>query len=304
MRVWAENVTLRETEAKRDVATNFCKIDGYTYETRAPEEDDLFDVLLLTKEKAKRFPDGMWYLSDSMEIPDDMDTKTLGNMLKMSPQEMAECLPCLITHINSDFKWAVEKWFTSEFQRLAIPSEVGVPGYIPFCLTSDEIVASANVTNIKKKESLQSDFFQNRNKNYLGWNWAGRTNTKLPKKTKRSLNAVARARNTARGQVLVTGAELVLPAPINRDFKTIQNAWTSIMQPARMAVYPPETEYDAAMTARLWAIELEAILFGEGVQALSERKKDENLVTMKESMKKSKEYQKVVKDMNVKTAKL
>ena len=304
MRVWSENATLREKEAKRDVATNFCKIDGYTYDTRAPEGDDIFDVLLLTKEKSKRFPDGIWYLSDGMEIPEDLDTVTLGNMLKMSPQEMAECLPCLITHINSDFKWSVDKWFNSEVQRLAIPSETGVPGYIPFCLTNDEVVASSSVPNIKKKESLQSDFFQNRNKSYLGRHWANRTNTALPRKTKKSMNAVQRARNTARGQILATGVELVLPAPINRDFKTLQNAWTSIMQPERLAVFPPETEYDAAMTGRLWAIEMEATLFGEAVHNLAGKKREEELVEMQHSAEQSKEYQKVVQEMKVNTSKM
>ena len=308
MNLWVNNQTLREVEAKRDASTNICRIDDVLYNTRAPESDDLFDVLLLTKEKSLRFEDGVWYLPDGMKIPDDLDTKTLSNWLKMSPSEIAECYPCLATHINQDFKWEVEGWFNSNVQVLATQSTFEPWKYIPFGLTNDDIAASANRANIVRKENIQSNFFQNRNKKYLGRNWAERTGTKLPKPTaganKRSLDAITRARNTARGQVVESGVELKLPAPVNRDFSSLQSAWTSIIKPTRMAVFPTETMFDAVQAARLWAMEIEAALFGEAVNSRHQVEEEENLKELDGARENREMYEKVVEGMKVNPRKL
>ena len=308
MTLWTKNQTLREVEAKRDTATNICKIDDVLYNTRAPDSDDLFDVMLLTKEKSLRFEDGVWYLPDGMKIPDDLDTQTLSNWLKMSPSEIAECYPCLATHINPDFKWAVEGWYSSNVQVLATESNTEPPKYIPFCLTNNDIVASANRANIVRKENIQSNFFQNRNKSYLGRNWAERTGTKLPKATadanKRCLDALSRARNTARGQVVQSGVDLKLPAPVNRDFNALQAAWTSIIKPTRMAVFPNETVFDAVQAARLWAIEMESALFGEAVNSRHQVEEEENLKVFDDARQNREMYESVVEGMNINPRKL
>ena len=48
-KIWAENPTLREHEAQRDESSGICQVDHTIYHTRAPESDDIFDVMMLTK---------------------------------------------------------------------------------------------------------------------------------------------------------------------------------------------------------------------------------------------------------------
>ena len=251
--------------------------------------------MMLLKDDATRLQN--WYPSSDMQKPDECNMNELCHQLKLSPQEIVECFPCVVAKINPEFTLAIEEWFQSDIQMLGTISNHSRLSYVNFCLTTDGVLTSVDPGVIRDTEKMQAKFFLNRNEGYLHRHWAKRNNVVLAKGYKTTLTAITRAKNTARAQIKATGVELKLPAPINRTFKQLQHSWVEILQPERMVVYPPTTEYEYAIVARNWLIEIESALFGEAVNALNDLEEEELLQKAAESQQMRKTYEKVVKPM-------
>ena len=60
-----------------------------------------------------------------------------------------------------------------------------------------------------------------------------------------------------------------------------------------MMVFPPETEYDYAILARSWLMEIEAIMFGEAVMSNYRLEEETSLQKAEERSKQNKVYEKI-----------
>lgn len=266
MKLWSRHETIRENEAKRDPAVNACWIGNKSYQFRAPETDDLFDAVMIGRDDEKRVQD--WTLPLDMTPPKECTVKDLCNQLKLSPQELGECYPCVVASVETRFFWAVENWFDSKIRTLATgiapDANNTVPTCVNFDMTDGETVTTSNHIEIRENERIQALFILNRMKSIIPNQWARRTGRKVPNRAK---TPMAMARKTARGQVK-SGADLELPAPINRTFAELEQSWKRLLEPKHLMNFPPETEYDYAIVARAWLMEIESVMFGEAVKNL------------------------------------
>ena len=154
--MWARHETIREHEAKRDEATSICQVEEKTYQFRAPESDDLVDIMLIAKEDEKRLEHVRNF--QETKIPADCTVEMLSNQLKMSPQEMAECYPNVIARVDYQFVWATENWYDEYIQVLARSNERAARDYVNFQLNSDSI-STTSTSDINENEMTQCDFF-------------------------------------------------------------------------------------------------------------------------------------------------
>ena len=289
MNLWYQHDTIRENEAKRDLATNLCQIDDKTYPFRAPESDDIFDVIMLGRDDEKRLQN--WNLPMEMERPDECTLDALCNQLKISPQELGECYPCVVSKTDTEFVWAIQDWFNSEIRTVATESTRSVPMCVNFNVTTDGIVTTADQDEVRENERIQSLFTLNRMKSTLPNHWARRMKRRtIPNRVK---SPTAMAKKAARQQIKQSGLELELPAPINRSFSELETAWKRLLEPNHMMMFPPETEYDYAILSRSWLMEIEAIMFGEAVMNTHQLSEDANLLKMAEKRKQNKVYEKI-----------
>ena len=289
MNLWYQHDTIREREARRDVATNFCQIDDKTYQFRAPDTDDIFDVVMIGRDDEKRLQN--WTLPIEMKKPEECTIDMLCNQLKLSPQELGECYPCVVSKTDTNFVWAIQDWFKSEIRMVATESNRTVPMYVNFGITTDGIVTTADHDDIRENEKFQSLFTLNRMKTTLPNHWSRRMKRRnIPNRVK---TPTAMAKKTARQQVKQSGLELELPAPINRSFNELETAWKRLLEPNHMMVFPPETEYDYAILARSWLMEIEAIMFGEAVMSNYLLEEKESLQKAEERGKQNEVYEKI-----------
>ena len=266
MKLWARHDTMRETESKRDPAVNKCWIDNRSYQFRAPDTDDLFDAVMIGRDDEKRLQD--WILPMELDLPEECSVVNLCNQLKISPQELGECYPCVVASIEPRFTWAVENWFDSKIRTHATgkgyDARRTVPACVNFDMTTDGTITTSDHSDIRNNEQMQSLFTLNRMKTILPNQWARRLNLKNPNRAK---TPMAMAKKAARNQAK-SGTDLELPAPVNRTFEELEESWKRLLEPKHMMSFPPETEYDYAIVARAWLMETEAVMFGEAVNNL------------------------------------
>lgn len=287
--MWARHETIREHEAKRDEATSICQVEEKTYQFRAPESDDLVDIMLIAKEDEKRLEHVRNF--QETKIPADCTVEMLSNQLKMSPQEMAECYPNVIARVDHQFVWATENWYDEYIQVLARSKERAARDYVNFQLNSDSI-STTSISDINENEMTQCDFFLRKTMQYLPNHWAKRNGIKANVKPFQSL--IASAKKTARHQIKNrSGVDLTLPAPINRSFDNLQEAWRRLINPPKAPIYPPQTEYDYAVNARMWLIDIEAKLFGQAVRQQLEREEAEEREDLAGKAKKNEVYKNI-----------
>ena len=263
---------MRETESKRDSAVNTCWIENRSYQFRAPETDELFDAVMIGRDDEKRLQD--WILPMEMTSPEECSIKDLCNKLKLSPMELGECYPCVVANIEPRFFWAIENWFDSKIRThatgLGIDAKQAVPMCVNFDMTTNGTLTTSDHADIRQNERLQSLFTLNRMKTVLPNQWARRMGVKNPIRAK---TPMAMARKAARNQVK-SGANLELPAPVNRTFAELEQSWKRLLEPQHMMSFPPETEYDYAVLARAWLMETEAVMFGEAISNLEKMEKE------------------------------
>ena len=270
-------------------------IGGQTHPVKAPGNDDLFDAVLLLSEDLYRIED--MYIPDNMLLPDECKMDLLCNQTKLSPQELVECFPCVCATINPEFVFAIEGWFQSGIQMLATHTH-SVCHYINFQLDERATAYTRDPFDIKEAEKMQSKLFLTRNREYLHLHWAKRDGKKMTKGLKRPQTASQRALKTLKQQIKEnSGVDLILPKPIGRSFNEIQDAWTKFIKPERMVVFPPRTEFEYAAAARIWLMEIEATLFGEALNSLANKEKENQLNQLKSKSEEMKAYQDVVREI-------
>ena len=289
LRLWARHETIREHESKRDEATSICQVEGKTYQFRAPVGDDLVDIMLIGKDDEKRLEHVKTF--QETKLPADCTVEMLSNQLKMSPQEMAECFPNVIARVDHEFVWATKDWYGEYIQMLARSNERAARDYVNFQFSNDGISTIAT-DDINDAEMTQCDFFLRKAMQYLPNHWAKRNGHRANVKPFQSL--IASAKKTARSQIgNRSGVDLNLPAPINRDFDNLQESWRRLINPPKAPIFPPQTEYDYAVNARMWLIEMEAKLFGSAVKHQLEREEAEERESMAQNAEKREEYKNI-----------